>query len=151
MKRGTVETLVGLFVVAGLVCLAYLAIRLGDVRWFGSRDYTVTATFPSVSGLKEGAGVEIAGVEVGKVDAISLQEDRALVTLRIRAGVVLTEDVIASVRTRGIIGDKHIQLAPGGSEKVIPGGGRIRETVPPVDFEELIGQFVFGRIEKKKK
>lgn len=150
MTRGTVETLVGLFVLAGLLCLAYLAIRLGDVRWLGSRDYTVTATFPSVSGLKEGAGVEIAGVEVGKVEAIVLQEDRALVTLRIRDGVVLTEDVIASVRTKGIIGDKYIQLVPGGSEKEIPAGGRIRETVPPVDLEELLGQFIFGRIDKKK-
>jgi phospholipid/cholesterol/gamma-HCH transport system substrate-binding protein len=150
MTRGAVETLVGLFVLAGLLCLAYLAIRLGDVRWFGSRDYIVTATFPSVSGLKEGAGVEIAGVEVGKVEAIALQEDRALVTLRIRDGVVLTDDVIASVRTKGIIGDKYIQLVPGGSEKVIPAGGRIRETVAPVDIEELIGQFIFGRIDKKK-
>ena len=148
MKRGTTETMVGLFVLLGIAALAYLAFQLGDVQFLGSRNYTVRAIFPSVTGLKEGAGVEIAGVEVGKVTSISLHEDRALVTLRIEREVVLVEDVIASVRTKGLIGDKYVQLAPGGSDTTIQAGGRIRETVPPVDLEELIGQFIFGRVDQ---
>ena len=148
MKRGTTETMVGLFVLLGIAALAYLAFQLGDVRFLGGQDYTVRAIFPSVTGLKEGAGVEIAGVKVGKVASISLHEGRALVTLRIRKEVVLVEDVIASVRTKGIIGDKYVQLAPGGSDRVIQAGGRIRETVPPVDLEEIIGQFIFGRMDQ---
>ncbi len=148
MKRGTTETMVGLFILLGIAALAYLAFQLGDVRFLGGQDYTVRAIFPSVTGLKEGAGVEIAGVKVGKVASISLHEGRALVTLRIRKEVVLVEDVIASVRTKGIIGDKYVQLAPGGSDRVIQAGGRIRETVPPVDLEEIIGQFIFGRMDQ---
>ncbi len=148
MKCGTTETMVGLFVLLGIAALAYLAFQLGDVRFLGGQDYTVRAIFPSVTGLKEGAGVEIAGVKVGKVASISLHEGRALVTLRIRKEVVLVEDVIASVRTKGIIGDKYVQLAPGGSDRVIQAGGRIRETVPPVDLEEIIGQFIFGRMDQ---
>ncbi|MFQ5912937.1 MAG: outer membrane lipid asymmetry maintenance protein MlaD [Nitrospinota bacterium] len=150
MRQSTVEGIVGVFVLAGMASLAYLAISLGDLNLLSGKNYTVTALFESVSGLKGGSAVEMAGVEVGKVDRITLSpDDRARVTMRIRRSVKLTEDVIASVRTKGIIGDRYIKLEQGGADRVIPPGGRIRETTPPVDFEELIGQFIFGRVEKK--
>jgi phospholipid/cholesterol/gamma-HCH transport system substrate-binding protein len=109
------------------------------------------ALFDSASGLTSGDSVEIAGVEIGKVGRISLSgDDQARVEIKIRGGVKLTEDVIASVRTKGLIGDRYIKLEQGGSERYIKAGGRIRETTPPLDIEELIGQFIFGKIDKKK-
>jgi phospholipid/cholesterol/gamma-HCH transport system substrate-binding protein len=135
-----------------MVCLAYLAISLGDLNILNRSEYRVSALFDSVSGLKSGATVEIAGVEVGKVENISLTEDDlANVSLRIRNNVKLTEDVIASIRTKGIIGDKYLKLEQGGADKSILPGGRIRETLPPVDIEELISQYIFGKVDEKDK
>ena len=150
MKKAGLETIVGIFVLIGILCLAYLSIKLGKMELFGGDYYTVHADFDSVSGLKPGASVEIAGVEVGRVERIILEpkgNDRAKVYLKIRSGVKLSEDVIASVRTRGIIGDKFVQLKPGGAEKIIAGGGRIRETESAVDLEELVSKYIHGQVD----
>ncbi len=145
MKRGSLELAVGVFVLAGLACLAYLAINLGKVELFGS-GYRVVADFDNISGLKPGAAVEIAGVEVGRVEAIQLTADRAKLVLRMNPGVNLYDDAIASIRTKGIIGDKFVKLSPGGSGKVIPNGGRIRDTESAVEWEELIGKYLHGKV-----
>ena len=151
MKQAGVETLVGVFVLAGMASLAYLAISLGGLEIFQGNNYRVMALFGSASGLTSGDSIEIAGVEIGKVGRISLSDDdQARVEMKIRGGVKLTEDVIASVRTKGLIGDRYIKLEQGGSERYIKAGGRIRETTPPLDIEELIGQFIFGKIDKNK-
>ena len=153
MKRGTVETGVGIFVILGLLCVGYLTIKLGKMEWIGGNYYTVNARFQSVAGLKEGAEVVIAGVVVGKVDRIRLDHDRmeALVEMRIQREVILSEDVIASVKTAGLIGDKYIRMTPGGLEEMIPPGGLITETESPVDIEDLIGKYVFGGVEGPSK
>jgi phospholipid/cholesterol/gamma-HCH transport system substrate-binding protein len=150
MKRGGLETIVGIFMLIGMLCLAYLSIKLGKMEFFGGNYYSVYADFDSVSGLKNGASVEIAGVDVGRVERIILEpkgNDRAKVYLKIRSGVKLTDDVIAAVRTRGIIGDKFIQLKPGGAEKILASGGRIRETESAVDLEELVSKYIHGKVE----
>jgi phospholipid/cholesterol/gamma-HCH transport system substrate-binding protein len=139
------ELTVGVFVLAGLAALAYLSIRLGGVDVLQS-GYEVTARFSSATGLREGATVEIAGVQVGQVTEIGLADSEAVVTLRVKPSVKLTEDSIASIRTKGILGDKYVSLSLGGAEKTIPPGGRIRETEPPVDIEKLIGQFIYGKV-----
>lgn len=143
MRRNT-ETAVGLFVLLGIACLAWLSIKLGKLELVGGDYVPVRAEFASVSGLKKGASVEIAGVEVGKVDAIALNGHKAEVVMEIRAGVRLQEDTIASIRTRGLIGDKFVNLSPGASDRLIPPGGKIRETESSVDLEELIGEFIHG-------
>ncbi len=145
----TVETGVGLFILIGLVCVAYLSLNLGDVRLLGGTDYTVHAKFSNVSGLKKKAAVTMAGVEIGRVEDIRLQDGAAVVTLRIHKGVKLEEDAIASIKTMGIIGDKYIAVSAGASEEWIAPGGWIRETQPPLDVEELVGKFVFGTMDKK--
>jgi len=144
MKRLNVETAVGLFVLAGILCLAWLSIKLGKLEIAGGDTVPVIAEFSSVSGLKEGGSVEIAGVEVGKVVSITEKDYKARVLMRIRKGIPLQEDAIASIRTRGLIGDKYVSLAPGASDRLIPPGGRIRETEPSVDLEGLLGQFIHG-------
>jgi phospholipid/cholesterol/gamma-HCH transport system substrate-binding protein len=144
MRRINMETSVGLFLLAGILCLAYLSIRLGKLELVGGDTVPVTARFSSVTGLQQGTDVEIAGVPVGKVDAISIQDYQAVVRMRIRKGIGLPDDTIASVKTRGLIGDVYISLSPGASDKMIPPGGRIRETEAAVDLEGLLGQFIHG-------
>jgi phospholipid/cholesterol/gamma-HCH transport system substrate-binding protein len=149
MKRASLEISVGIFVLLGIVCLGYLSIKLGKMEVLGSDTYGLTANFSNVSGLREGASVEIAGVDVGRVDRIVLDPKAgytARVSLRINSGIALQDDVIASVRTRGIIGDKYIQLQPGGSDKVLQNGGLIRETEPAIDFESLISKYIQGSV-----
>lgn len=145
MKRVDLELVVGLFLIVGIFALGWISIRLGQMQVLGLSGYTVYADFPTVGGLKEGASVEVAGVKVGQVEDISLVEYRARVTMRIDKGVELQEDTIASIKTKGLIGEKYMRLSPGGSNAIIPSGGRIRETEPPVDLEELIGSMIFGK------
>jgi phospholipid/cholesterol/gamma-HCH transport system substrate-binding protein len=133
----------------GMLCLGYISIKLGKMEIMGGDYYTVSAEFDSVSGLKPGARVEVAGVEVGKVDRISLEPksgDRAVAQMKIKTGVNITDDVIASVRTSGIIGDKFIKLKPGGSDKFLANNGKIRETESAIDIEELVSKFIHGKI-----
>ncbi len=146
MKRFGVEATVGLFVVLGVLALAYLSVQLGQLQFMQGGTYSVTALFSTVSGLREGAGVEIAGVQIGRVQQIVLENFQARVHLRLDSRVQLQEDTIASIRTRGLIGEKYIRLSPGGVERLIPAGGRIREVETPVDFEDLLAQFIQGKI-----
>jgi phospholipid/cholesterol/gamma-HCH transport system substrate-binding protein len=146
MERTRVNVAVGLFVLLGVVALGYLSVKLGRVSFLGGSGYLVFAEFPSVGGLKPGSGVEIAGVEVGHVESIRLKDYEALVTLRIDSGIKLQEDSIASIKTKGLIGEKYLRISPGGSEKTIPPGGRIREVEAPVDFEELLSKYIFGKV-----
>lgn len=149
MNHSRTDILVGLFVLVGITCLGYLAIRLGKLELFGAQGYVLFADFASVAGLKPGDPVEIAGVKVGRVEGMTLAEDKARLTLRLNDDVKLQEDVIASVRARGLIGDKFVLVSPGASDKIIPAGGRIRETDSPPDIPDLIGKIVGGDLTSK--
>ncbi len=149
MNQTRTEIVVGVFVLIGIVCLGYLAIRLGKLEVLGDSGYSVYADFPSVAGLKIGDSVEIAGVRIGRVESITLADDRARLNLRIDDNVKLQEDVIASVRSRGLIGDKFVLISPGASDKTIPPGGKIRETESPPDITDLIGKIVGGDLTSK--
>ncbi len=148
MKKSSIEMMVGIFVLIGALCVGYLTIKLGKMEMFGDDYYTVKARFESVAGLKTGADVEIAGVLIGKVQSIALSHELqiALVELNIKKEFVLTDDVMASVKTSGLIGDKYIQLIPGGSEIILKSGDLITETESSLDIEELISKYVFGSL-----
>jgi phospholipid/cholesterol/gamma-HCH transport system substrate-binding protein len=146
MKKFDLELAVGLLIIAGIICLGYLSIKLGKMEVWGGRGYDVEAIFSDVGGLKIGASIEIAGVEVGRVKSITLDNYQALVVLNLAGNLKLQEDAIASIKTKGLIGEKFIEITPGGLEKAILPGGRIRETQAAVDLEELISKFVFGKI-----
>jgi phospholipid/cholesterol/gamma-HCH transport system substrate-binding protein len=146
MRRFNLEVSVGVFVILGMLALAYLSIKLGQIQLGTGSTYTVTAVFPTVAGLKPAAAVEIAGVPVGQVAGIRLEDYEALVTLRLDKAVRLQEDAIVSIRTRGLIGEKFIRITPGGSERLVPAGGKLREVETPLDFEDLIGRFIQGKI-----
>ncbi len=145
MKKSTLELTVGAFMIIGLVCFSYLAVIVGGVDWFNDESYRVKARFNSISGLKQGAVVEIAGVKVGKVENIDLDngEYEAVVELSLQNGVQLQEDSIASIRTAGIIGDRFVNIKPGGLEDLIEPGGMIVETESAISLEELISKYIF--------
>lgn len=144
----TRETAVGIFVLIGLLCTAWLTVKLGRMELVSGEGYDLTARFNSVSGLRVGADVEMAGVPVGKVASIRLDTRRAqaIITLRLHKDVRLSDDTIASVKTSGLIGDKYVNIAPGGSEKTLESGGEISETESAVDIESLIGKYAFGGV-----
>lgn len=147
MSRIKIDTMVGLFLVAGFLCFAYLAIKLGDVPLLGENTYDIVAYFTSTSGLKEGADVDIGGVKVGKVKKIVLDQRtyEAKVILAIEKGINIPSDTIASIKTSGIIGDKYISLKPGASEKYLKNGGKITDTEAAIDIEELISKYIFEK------
>lgn len=146
MKKANTEIAVGIFVLAGLACLVYLAIHLGETELF-SRGWRVTADFDNISGLKVGAAVELAGVEVGRVEQITITPDnRARLVLKLYPNLALKDDAIASIRTKGIIGDKFVKLSMGSSEKTIPPDGKIHDTESAVEWEELIAKYIHGKV-----
>src|SRR2546423_4339441 len=146
MEKAKLELVVGAFVLVGLICLGYLSIKLGKLEVIGGHLYNVDAEFDSLSGLKPGATVEIAGVEVGRVKAITLKDYRGLVTLSIRNDVKLFSDTMASIKTRGIIGEKFVSLSPGGGGEVLQPGSKIRDTESGLDLEELVSQYIHGKL-----
>lgn len=144
--RARVEVIVGVFLLLGLLALGYLAVKLGRMEVIGGSGYSVYAKFPTVAGLRTGSAVEIAGVEVGRVESIGLEDYQARVAFRLNADVKLPEDSIVSIRTKGLIGEQFVKISPGGSDRMIPAGGQITETESPVDLMELIANYVFGKI-----
>ncbi len=147
MKRINIEVAVGLFMVVGFISFAWMSVRLGNIGLFDKPTYTVSARFGSVSGLKPESKVEISGVQVGKVVSIELDPDtyEAVVEMRIDQGVVLQEDVIASISTAGIIGDRFVKITPGGLDDLITDGGEITETESAISLEELISKYIFQK------
>jgi phospholipid/cholesterol/gamma-HCH transport system substrate-binding protein len=146
MKKFDLEFTVGLFIIAGIICLGYLSIKLGKMEIIRGKGYDTYALFSNTGGLRTGSPIVIAGVDVGRVKRIILDNYQARVVLHLPENVKIQEDAIASIKTRGLIGEKYIEITPGGSEKMIVPGGRIRETQPAVDLEELISKYVFGKI-----
>ncbi|MGC2424505.1 MAG: outer membrane lipid asymmetry maintenance protein MlaD [Nitrospirota bacterium] len=146
MRKDRLEMLVGIFVLVGLTALAFLSIKLGKLEVVGNTGYNIQAEFSNIGGLKTGATVEIAGVEVGRVTTISLKDYQALVVMRMKQNVKISDDSIASIKTKGLIGEKYVSLSPGGSDKMMAAGGTLRETESAIDFESLIANYIFGKV-----
>lgn len=146
MKTLDLELLVGFALFGVLALLAYFSLRLGQVSLFGTEGYTVQATFTTAGGLQTGAVVELAGVEIGRVEQIDLADYQAQVRLRISPGVPLSEDAKAAIKSKGLIGERYVEISPGRASHTIAPGGRIRHTESPVDIQELIANFIFGGV-----
>ncbi|MDR1125146.1 MAG: outer membrane lipid asymmetry maintenance protein MlaD [Deltaproteobacteria bacterium] len=153
MKKYSNELSVGVFVFLGLLCVAYLTLKLGNVELFADDGYTLNAKFNSITGLRQGAEVEVAGVTVGKVTSIKLVENNSIyqanVQIRLPKDLTVYEDATASIKTSGIIGDKYVHLEPGGGcETRLVNGAEIEDTNSTIDIESLISKYVFGGIDK---
>ena len=153
MKKYSIETVVGIFVVIGLICVAYMTVKLGKVTFFGDNYYSLYANFSSVSGLRVGNPVEIDGIEVGRVENMTIDQEKqvAVVELKIRKGIKIYDDAAASIKTAGLIGDKFIKIDPGGGGTILKPGERISETNSSIDVEDLISKYAFGAVKKDDK
>ena len=147
VQKYSMEFFVGIFVLIGLLCVSYLTIQLGKMEIFSSKGYTLTAKFSTSTGLRSGANVDIAGVNVGRVIKIELDQDYySVVHIRIRDGIKIPDDTGVSIKTNGLIGDKYVSLTPGGASDYLADRGELTETNAPVDIEELISKYVFGGV-----
>jgi phospholipid/cholesterol/gamma-HCH transport system substrate-binding protein len=139
----TRDLIVGLFVAGGLAAIAYLSLQVGGLSYKGEGGLELVASFDEVGGLRERAPVAIAGVTVGQVTRIELDEDlRAKVTIDIEPSLELPIDSSAAIRTSGVLGDQFIALDAGGEDQLLVSGEEIEFTENALSLERLIGKFV---------
>ncbi|MBI3797019.1 MAG: MCE family protein [Deltaproteobacteria bacterium] len=148
MKKLDTELVVGGILLAVVGVLVYISVSLGNLNLTGSWGYPVQADFSTAGGLQSGAVIELAGVEIGRVEAVGLTDYHAHVTLKIRREVALSEDVRAAIKSKGLIGERYVEITPGRASEKLKPGGQIRDTESPVDIQELIAKFIFGNVEK---
>jgi len=151
MKKYSIETAVGIFVVVGLICVGYMTVKLGKVSPFGGGTYSLYARFASVSGLRVGSSVEIYGIQVGSVTSLSIDQERQMggVGMTINKGVKVYDDAEATIKSAGLIGDKYVKIDPGGAGAVLKPQGIITQTSVLADIEDLIGKYAFGDVKKE--
>lgn len=148
MGRKSIETLVGVFVLLGMIGLVFLALKAANLGSFGGGDsYPLVAYFDNIGGLKVRAPVRSAGVTVGRVASISLDPKRfqGAVRLEIDRGVQFPSDSSARILTSGLLGDQYVGIEPGAQEKVFASGDEIKSTQSAVVLESLISQFLFNK------
>jgi phospholipid/cholesterol/gamma-HCH transport system substrate-binding protein len=151
MKKYSIETAVGIFVVIGLICVGYMTIKLGKVSLFGDDTYPVYARFASVTGLRVGSSVEIYGIQVGTVTSLGVDSERqmGIVGMKLDKGTKVYDDAEATIKSAGLIGDKYVKIAPGGAGVVLKPNEIITQTSVPADIEDLIGKYAFGDVKKE--
>ena len=153
MKKNRYETIAGIFVLIGLVCVGYMTVKLGKVRLWGHDSYPLYARFNSVSGLRAGNPVEMLGIQIGEVVNFRLDQEKqvVMVEFKINEGIKVYDDAIASIKTSGLIGDRYVSLDAGGGGLILKPGGVITQTESPPDLSDLIGKYAFGDIGKEGK
>lgn len=151
MKKYTMETIVGIFVVFGLLCVGYMTVNLGKVNLFGDDSYSLFANFTTVAGLRVGNPVRMLGIDIGRIEKISMDQEnhRAVVEIRIINNVKIYDDAIASIKTEGLLGDKYLSVDPGGAGTLLAENGIITDTQAAIDIEEIISKYAFGEVKKK--
>jgi phospholipid/cholesterol/gamma-HCH transport system substrate-binding protein len=141
MKNAGAEIKVGLFVLAGIIILTYMSVKVGKFDFGKKKGYEIFAYFDNASGLNIDVPVEIAGIEVGRVEDIGLERRKAKITMRIAPDTSIPSDSKAFIRTKGVLGDKFIQIIPGKPESPpLMDGERIVDTYTPTDIDQLINR-----------
>lgn len=149
-----VDLAVGLFMIFGIICLVYISVNFGELDLFGNDNYKVSAVFSRVGGLEENTAVEMHGIDIGGVSEIEFKDQQTYkikVTMQIDRKIDLpTPGTKASVRTKGLLGEKYLAVSPGFGRENIPkdGTGKIRETEPPLIIEDLVSKFMFGQTDE---
>ncbi len=148
MKKYSKETMVGIFVVIGLIAIGYMTVNLGNVGFFGDNTYTLLANFNTVTGLREGNPVNMLGLEIGRVHKFTMDQENQVVKVefKINKGFEIYDDAIASIKTEGLIGDKYVAMDPGGGGDLLANGDTITDTNSPTDIMDLISKYAFGDV-----
>ena len=148
MRERTVEILVGLFMLAGILALAVLALKVSGLsQTVSTNGYFITANFDNVGDLKARAPVTISGVRVGEVTSIKLDPItfKAVVDMRINPNQdKIPTDTSASIFTQGLLGSNYVNLSPGYDQTFLKNGDAIDNTHPALILENLIGQLLFS-------
>jgi phospholipid/cholesterol/gamma-HCH transport system substrate-binding protein len=147
MKKYSMQTAVGIFVVVGILCIAYISVKLGRVSFFQSKNYTLYARFTTVEGLRVGSPVDVFGIQAGSISYLQIDNERqvAEVAMKIDTGIQVYSDASAAIKTSGLIGDKYVRIDPGGSGTLMKPGGTITNTAAEPDLEDLLGRYIFGQ------
>jgi len=154
MNRASIDTLVGLFVLAGFGAILFLALKAGNLSSFSfAETYEVRAKFDNIGGLKVRAPVKSAGVVVGRVAEIRFDDKtyQAVVTLAMEKRFQFPKDTSAKILTSGLLGEQYIGLEAGGDTANLGGGDAIRLTQSAVVLENLISQFLYSKAAEGEK
>jgi phospholipid/cholesterol/gamma-HCH transport system substrate-binding protein len=148
MKKYSKETVVGIFVVIGLLCIGYMTIKLGNVGFLGENSYSLYGKFTSVTGLRTGNPVNMLGLEIGRVEKFTMDQEnqQVVVEFKINNGIEIFDDAIASIKTEGLIGDKYVSIDPGGGGDLLANGDTITDTNSPTDIMDLVSKYAFGDV-----
>jgi len=151
MKKYKIETIVGIFVIFGLLCVGYMTVKLGKVDFLSDDSYSLVAKFTSVTGLRIGSPVNILGIDVGRVEKITMDQanQKAVVEIKVKKDIKIYDDAIAAIKTEGMIGDKYMSIDPGGSGTLLGSGAVITDTQAAVDIVELVSKYAFGEVKSK--
>lgn len=152
MKKYRMQTIVGLFVSAGILCIGYMAVRLGDISIYGDDRIEINAEFTDASGLRVNSPVNVFGIEAGSVSDLSIDQERqmAKIKMKIDRSIRLYEDASAAIKTSGLIGDRYIEIDPGGVGDQLESGDRIILTTSQPDISDIIGKYAFGSLGGEK-
>ena len=153
MKKYTQETVVGIFVVLGLFCIAYMTVKLGNIGFLGENTYSLYAKFNNVTGLRVGNPVNMLGLEIGRVESFKMDQENqvAVVELKINNNIQVYDDAIASIKTEGLIGDKFVSIDAGGGGDLLKNGDTIVDTESPTDIMDLVSKYAFGDVGGEEK
>jgi len=136
---------VGGFVCAGLAAIAWLSLQVGGLTLVRSPALTLSAHFDDIGGLTDRSPVRVAGVTVGRVTHIGLDDDlRAEVILEVREDVALSIDTAAAIRTSGLLGDQFVALEPGAEDETLTDGEIFSFTESAINLDKLVGSLVHG-------
>lgn len=140
-----IEMIVGAFVLVGIISIGWMAVKLGQIGGMGASGYVLEAVFEDAGGMRSGSDIMMAGVVIGRVNDVRINEDsEAKLMLLIHDGVPITADAIASVRTKGIIGERYVRISQGGDDELLQGGDEIEETESAINIEDLVSKYIFS-------
>ena len=150
MKGNVIETVMGAVVLVVAALFLVFAYKTSELR--SVPGYVVSADFERVDGIRQGSDVRLSGIKIGSVVSETLDPKTFLATLRmsIEPSIHLPDDTVAEIASPGLLGDKYLSLVPGGADKTIPPGGKIKYTQSSVSLEHLIGQMIFSAPGGKK-
>ncbi len=140
-----IEMVVGVFVLVGVISIAWLAMELGGVGGLSSNGYKVTAVFDDAGGVRKGSDVMLAGVPIGQVVSVTLKDnEEAEMVFNIKDGVLIASDATVSIRTKGLIGEKFVRVNQGSEEDYLAEGDEFEDTESAINIEDLISKYIFS-------
>jgi len=140
-----IEMIVGVFVLVGVMSIAWLAMELGGVGGLNSNGYKVTAIFDDAGGVRKGSDVMLAGVPIGQVISVTLKDnEEAKMVFNIKNGVLIASDATLSIRTKGLIGEKFVRVNQGSEEDYLAEGDEFEDTESAINIEDLISKYIFS-------